>query len=98
MRTNFKLAGFAIALAGVGVSAAMAQAGASAIDGRWDANLVRPNGDTIPFRLDISGDGANTKGTFYNGFKPFDGSTSGLYKDGNLTLNVDHYLTSIHAT
>jgi len=97
MRTNFKLAGFAIALAGVGVSAAMAQAGASAIDGRWDANLVRPNGDTIPFRLDISGDGANAKGTFYNGFKPFDGSTSGLYKDGNLTLNVDHYLPSIHA-
>ncbi len=98
MRTNFKLAGFAIALAGVGVSAAMAQAGAGAIEGRWDANLVRPNGDAIPFRLDISGDGANTKGTFYNGFKPFDGSTSGLYKDGNLTLNVDHYLTSIHAT
>jgi len=98
MRTNFKLAGFAIALAGVGVSAAMAQAGAGAIDGRWDASLVRPNGDTIPFRLDISGNGANTKGTFYNGFKPFDGSTSGSYKDGDLTLNVDHYLTSIHAT
>ena len=78
MRTKFKLAGFAIALAGVGVSAAMAQAGAGAIDGRWEASLVRPNGDTIPFRLDISGDGANTKGTFYNGFEPFDGSTSGL--------------------
>lgn len=98
MRTNFKLAGFAIALAGVGVSAATAQAGAGAIDGRWDASLIRPNGDTIPFRLDISGDGANTKGTFYNGFQVFDGSTSGSYKDGNLTLNVDHYLTSIHAT
>jgi thiol-disulfide isomerase/thioredoxin len=97
MRTNFKLAGFAIALAGVGVSAATAQTSSGAIDGRWDASLIRPNGDTIPFRLDIAGDGANTKGTFYNGFQPFDGTTSGSYKDGNLTLNVDHYLTSIHA-
>lgn len=98
MRTKFKLTGFAIALAGVGVSAAVAQAGAGAIDGRWDANLVRPNGDTIPFRLDISSEGANTVGTFYNGFTPFDRSTSGSYKDGSLSLNVEHYLTSIHAT
>lgn len=98
MRTNFKLASLAIALASVGVSAATAQAASGAIDGRWDASLIRPNGDAIPFRLDISGDGANTRGTFYNGFQPFDGTTSGSYKDGNLTLNVDHYLTSIHAT
>lgn len=97
MKAKFKLAGFVIALAGIGVSTATALAGSSAIDGRWDASLIRPNGDTIPFRLDISGDGANTKGTFYNGFQPFDGTTSGSYKDGNLTLNVDHYLTSIHA-
>jgi len=65
MKTNSRLAGFAIVLAGVGVSTAMAQAGMCAIDGRWDASLVRPNGDTVPFRLDISGDGANTRGTFY---------------------------------
>lgn len=97
MRTNFKLAGFAIALAGVGVSV-LAQTSSHGIDGRWDANLIRPNGDAIPFRLDISGDGASTRGTFYNGFQPFDGTTSGSYKDGNLTLNVDHYLSSIHAT
>ncbi len=98
MRTTFKLAGFAIALAGVSVSAATAQTSPGTIDGRWDASLIRSNGDTIPFRLDISGDGANTKGTFYNGFQSFDSTTSGSYKDGNLTLNVDHYLTSINAT
>jgi thiol-disulfide isomerase/thioredoxin len=98
MRITFKLAGFAIAVAGVSVSAATAQTSPGAIDGRWDASLIRSNGDTIPFRLDISGDGANTKGTFYNGFQAFDGTTSGSYKDGSLTLDVDHYLTSIQAT
>lgn len=97
MKSSLIRAGYALALAGFGVSLAHS-ATTSSIDGRWDAALVRPNGDTIPFRLDISGDGANTKGTLYNGFQAFDGSTSGSFANGELTLNIDHYLTSIHAT
>ncbi len=98
MKSTLIRAGYALALAGFGASTALAQAATGSIDGRWDAALVRPNGDTIPFRLDISGDGANTKGTLYNGFTPFDGTTSGSYQNGELTLNIDHYLTSIHAS
>jgi thiol-disulfide isomerase/thioredoxin len=97
MQVTLKRAGIALALASVTTLGAVAETGAKTIDGRWDAALVRPNGDTIPFRLDISGDGASTKGTFYNGFQPFDSTTAGSFQDGKLTLNIDHYLTAIHA-
>lgn len=64
--------------------------------GRWDAVLSR-NGTDIPFRLDIKGSGDNLQGVFYDGFKPYDGTTSASFKDGKLTLNVEHYLTTISA-
>ena len=35
---------------------------------------------------------------FYDGFKPYDGTTSASFEDGKLTLNIDHYLTTISAT
>ncbi|MCU1320861.1 MAG: hypothetical protein JWM43_510 [Acidobacteriaceae bacterium] len=88
----------AIALAGFGASVAIAQSGANTVGGRWDAALIRQNGDTIPFRLDISGSGSATKGTFYNGFQPFETTTAGSFQDGKLNLNIDHYLSAIHAT
>ena len=69
---------------------------AASLDGRWDANLIH-NGTTIPFRLDISGSGSTLKGTFFNGFKPYDGTTSASFEDGQLVLNVEHYLTTITA-
>ena len=97
MKATLKRAGIALALAAVSSLGVTAQSGANAIDGRWDAALVRSNGDTIPFRLDISGNGSTTKGTFYNGFKSFDSTTAGSFQDGKLTLNIDHYLTAIHA-
>ncbi|MEK6397806.1 MAG: TlpA disulfide reductase family protein [Terriglobus sp.] len=97
MKTILKHTGVAIALAGLSAGATYAQAKTNSIDGRWDAALVRPNGETVPFRLDISGDGNSVKGTFYNGFKPFDSTTSGSFQNGELTLRIDHYLTSIHA-
>jgi thiol-disulfide isomerase/thioredoxin len=94
--TNF---GLAIALAGFGASIAVAQSTntGAALDGRWDATLVN-KGTTIPFRLDISGSGPTLKGTFYNGFVPYDGTTGASFQDGTLVLNVDHYLSKISAT
>jgi thiol-disulfide isomerase/thioredoxin len=68
-----------------------------AIDGRWDAALVA-NGPDVPFRLDLSGAGATLKGTFYDGFHPYDGTSSASFRDGKLTLRADHYLTTISAT
>jgi thiol-disulfide isomerase/thioredoxin len=91
--------GFAVALMGCATGIAMAQStnAPDAVDGRWDASLIS-NGIVIPFRLDISGSGQSVRGTFYDGFKPYDATTSGTFQDGKLVLNVEHYLTTITAT
>ncbi len=97
MKAFLKRAGIALAFAGLSVSPLPAQA-ATSIDGRWDAQLVRPSGDTVPFRLDLATTGDTVKGTFYNGFEPFDATTGGSFHDGKLNLQVDHYLSGIHAS
>ena len=91
MRTFLKIAGLAVIAAGS--AAAMA---ADELDGRWDAQLVRGD-NVIPFRLDISGSGPTLKGTLYDGFRPYEDTTSASFKDGQLTLNIEHYLTTISA-
>lgn len=91
MNTFLKIAGVAV-LASGSVGAIAGQK----LDGRWDAQLVR--GDTvIPFRLDLSGSGPTLKGTLYDGFRPYENTTSASFKDGRLTLNIEHYLTTISA-
>jgi thiol-disulfide isomerase/thioredoxin len=99
MKTFLKAAAIAAILSGSGAAAIAAEpaAGATAVDGRWDAVLTR-NGTEIPFRLDIKGAGPTLQGVFYDGFEPYDGTTSASFKDGKLTLNVEHYLTTISAT
>ena len=92
MKTVFKIAALTTVL--LSTSAAFA---ADSINGRWDAVLTR-NGTDIPFRLDIKGSGDNLQGVFYDGFRPYDGTTSASFKDGKLTLNIEHYLTTINAT
>jgi thiol-disulfide isomerase/thioredoxin len=94
-----RTAGLAILLSSLTASMAVAQTTTSAesVDGRWDATLAR-NGVSIPFRLDIAGSGPTLKGVFYDGFKPYDGTTSATFQDGKLVLNVEHYLTTITAT
>jgi thiol-disulfide isomerase/thioredoxin len=67
------------------------------IDGRWDASLTTKDGTVIPFRLDLSGADSALKGTLYDGFHPYDGTTSATFKDGTLVLNIEHYLTTINA-
>jgi len=88
MRIFSRMVGIATACAALGVSvAAQTTNGAESIDGRWDASLDN-HGTQIPFRLDISGSGPTLKGIFYDGFKPYDGTTSATFQDGKLTLNV----------
>jgi thiol-disulfide isomerase/thioredoxin len=93
MKAFFSATALALVLAG-GSAAVAAEA---PVAGRWDAVISR-NGVDIPFRLDIKGDGANLQGVFYDGFEPYDGTTSASFKDGKLTLNAEHYLTNISAT
>jgi thiol-disulfide isomerase/thioredoxin len=99
MRTLLKTAAFAVTFLGFVAALATAQSTNTpdSVDGRWDASLVQ-NGLVIPFRLDISGSGPAVKGTFYDGFQPYDGTTSGTFQNGKLVLNAEHYLTTITAT
>ena len=91
MSTLLKIAGLAALISG-GASALAADN----LAGRWDAQLVRGD-NVIPFRLDISGAGPTLKGTLYDGFRPYEDTTSATFKDGKLVLNIEHYLTTITA-
>jgi thiol-disulfide isomerase/thioredoxin len=95
MKTLWKSAALAAVLMS-GTAAIAAEPSAAVVDGRWDAVLTR-NGVDIPFRLDIKGDGPTLQGVFYDGFHPYDGTTSASFKDGKLVLGVEHYLTTISA-
>jgi len=99
MRVFSRMVGLAAIFAVLGMSVAVAQStsGSETIDGRWDASLDN-HGTQVPFRLDISGSGPTLKGTFYDGFAPYDGTTSATFQDGKLVLGVEHYLTTITAT
>jgi thiol-disulfide isomerase/thioredoxin len=66
------------------------------LNGRWAATVVQ-GGVTIPFRLDISGDGKNVIGTLYNG-QDTETTTGARIQDGKVELDFDHYLTYIKAT
>src|SRR4051794_4046454 len=81
---------------GTGASAFAADPGAGSLEGRWDATLSTKTG-VVPFRLDISGEGASLKGTLYNGWEPFETTTSARFENGTLVLNIEHYLTKITA-
>jgi thiol-disulfide isomerase/thioredoxin len=85
----------AVALTLSSAHAALA-ADVSAITGRWDAALV-DNGPPVPFRLDISASAGKLAGTFYDGFHPYDATTSVTFNDGKLVLKAEHYLTTITA-
>jgi len=95
MKTLVATAGLAAFVSAFGVASA-AESSDTVIDGRWDAALIN-NGPAVPFRLDISGAGPTLKGTFYDGFKPYDATTSVTFKDGKLVLKAEHYLTTITA-
>jgi thiol-disulfide isomerase/thioredoxin len=89
-----RLVGLAGMAACFGVAAIAAPA--ESLNGRWAATVVQ-NGVTVPFRLDISGEGKNVVGTLYNG-EDKENTTSASIKGGKVELNFDHYLTYLKAT
>lgn len=97
MKAFLKAASLIAFLSVSGGAALAADNSGANLDGRWDAVLTRA-GVEIPFRLDIEGAGPGLKGVFYDGFAPYDGTTSASFKDGKLTLNIEHYLTTINAS
>jgi thiol-disulfide isomerase/thioredoxin len=64
--------------------------------GLWDAS-INFNGTDIPFKMGISGDGANVKGWFFNGDDK-EISNNGKLENGSLELDFDSYLAKLTAT
>jgi thiol-disulfide isomerase/thioredoxin len=96
MKALVNVASVAALLASGATAFAGAKTAGDKIEGRWDAQLTQ-NGTNIPFRLDITGSGKSLKGTLYDGFKAYEYTTGASYQDGQLVLNIDHYLTTITA-
>jgi thiol-disulfide isomerase/thioredoxin len=69
---------------------------AQSLAGRWDAT-VQVNGVEIPFRFELSGEGANVKGSFFNGDERIT-STSGRFENGSLVLKWDDHASNLQAT
>jgi len=68
---------------------------AQSLTGRWDAT-VQVSGLDIPFRFELSGEGANVKGSFFNGDERIT-STSGRFENGSLMLRWDDHASSLEA-
>ncbi|MGD1092424.1 MAG: TlpA disulfide reductase family protein [Bryobacteraceae bacterium] len=76
---------------------AIAPAGmAQSIAGVWQATITT-NQLEIPFRIEFQGDGANVKGTLFNGDDKFV-STSGKFENSSLSLAWDYYGSKLEAT
>jgi thiol-disulfide isomerase/thioredoxin len=71
-------------------------AAGESLAGRWDAT-VNVNGVQIPFRFELSVDGDNATGIFFNGDEPLP-SSSGRLSNGSLLLNWDHFAAKLEAT
>ncbi len=85
------IAKFSLAMLIAIAPAAMAQS----LAGRWDAS-VQVSGVDIPFRFELSGEGANVKGSFFNGDERIT-STSGRFENGSLVLRWDDHASSLDA-
>jgi peroxiredoxin len=94
MRTKLPLLFVAAFLAFLALPA---PAAAQSLNGLWDATVVVNNGIEIPFRMELSGSGADAKGSFFNGDEKVT-STTGRFENGALTLSFDEYGTKLEAT
>jgi thiol-disulfide isomerase/thioredoxin len=87
MIAKFSVAMF-LAIASVGMAQSLA--------GRWDAS-VNVSGVDTPFRFELAGEGANVKGSFFNGDERIT-STSGKFENGSLVLKWDDHASRLEAT
>ncbi|MFN8063024.1 MAG: TlpA disulfide reductase family protein [Vicinamibacterales bacterium] len=69
---------------------------AQSLSGLWDAT-VGVNKMEVPFRMELSSDGTNAKGSFFNGDERVT-SSSGRLENGALALTFDEYGTKLEAT
>src|ERR1700733_8336450 len=70
-------------------------ASAQSLAGLWDATITF-NGQAIPFRLQIAGDGSNLSGWLFNGDDKVVASGAS-FQNGSLVLNFDSYAAKLEA-
>ena len=87
---------FAILLLPMVLVAALPLAAQTKLDGLWDAVVVVGPAE-IPFRFEISGQGPDLKGFFFEGEKRI-GSTSGKDGDGKLQFDFEFLNSTLPAT
>src|SRR5580765_7212520 len=88
----------AVAVVLLALVALPSRADAQPVNGLWDATVLVNNGALeVPFRFELSGSGANVKGSFFNGDDKTT-STSGTLENGKLVLNFDELGTKLEAT
>jgi thiol-disulfide isomerase/thioredoxin len=68
---------------------------AQSLAGLWDATITF-NGESIPFRLQIAGDGSNVQGWLFNGDDKVI-ANAGSFQNGSLVLNFDSYAAKLEA-
>ena len=73
--------------------AAVAQSSTPSLAGLWDATITF-NGQDIPFRLQIAGDGSNLKGWLFNGAERVVASGAS-FQNGSLVFNFDSYAAKL---
>ncbi len=69
---------------------------AQSVSGLWEGTVV-VDGLTIPFRIEISGDGSDVKAAFLNGDEKVT-STAGRVDGDSLVLNFDEYAETLRGT
>ncbi len=89
MKTKF-LAALLFAIAPAAQSAV-----AQSLGGLWDATITF-NGQAIPFRLQIAGEGAKLQGWLFNGEDKVVASGAS-FQNGSLVLNFDSYAAKLEA-
>jgi thiol-disulfide isomerase/thioredoxin len=65
------------------------------LSGLWDSTVTL-NGLTVPFRMEISSQGATARGSFFNGEDRFP-STLGRFENGKLHLEFNYYTATLDA-
>jgi thiol-disulfide isomerase/thioredoxin len=73
--------------------AAFAQTSTPSLSGLWDATITF-NGQDIPFRLQLAGEGSNLKGWLFNGDDKVVASGAS-FQNGSLVLNFDSYAAKL---
>src|SRR5437868_7089297 len=86
----------AAALSAGSFTARSAEPKGAPVDGVWDA-AIQLKDTVVPFKLRLSGDAGHVKATYFDGERPVNASTGGVFKDGQLHIDFASYAAKLDA-